>query len=134
MMTGADIVGALLRTYAPLTGAVPVAQIKAEMLPEGSPLPAVLVRDVSSIDRQPLRRGSWVRLTDRVAVTVRAASYRDRKVIIGLVRACCAGRTGDIGGGMRVAILTAGLGPGLIGPGNSFERTQDFRVSFDAQD
>ena len=42
--------------------------------------------------------------------------------------------TGDIGGALRVSILTAGLGPSLNGPGNSFEQTQDFRVSWDAED
>lgn len=49
-----------------------------------------------------------------------------------LVRDCCAGRTGNIGGGVNVSILTAGRGPELNGPGNTYERTADFRVSYDA--
>jgi len=131
-MTGADIVGALLRSHAALIARVPVANIKGGVLSETAPLPSLLVRVVSLVDRQPLRRTGWVRSVARVSVTVRAASYRDQGEIIRLVRDCCAGRVGDLGGAERVSILTAGLGPDLIGPGNSFEQAQDFRVSFDA--
>jgi hypothetical protein len=31
-----------------------------------------------------------------------------------------------------VSILTAGTGPDVAGPNDSYEQTQDFRVSFDA--
>lgn len=132
-MTGADIIGVLLRADQAVLGAVPAASIKGGQFPEGQALPALLVRTVSLVDRQPLKWAGWVRVTARISVTVRAVSYRDQNAIIALVRACCAGRTGDIGGAKRVSILTAGLGPDVIGPGNSFEQTQDFRVSFDAE-
>jgi hypothetical protein len=132
-MTGVDIVGALLRAYEPLTLLVPEARIKAGVLPEAANLPALLLRTVSSVDRQPLKRGQLVRVTDRVAVTVRAASYRDQKAVIKLVRKCCAGWLGSMEDAERVSILTAGLGPDVGGPAASFEQTQDFRVSFDAQ-
>lgn len=131
-MTGVDIVGGLLRAYQPLLTVVPAERIKAGVLPDGVALPALLVRLVSGVDAQPLKRTGWERRTHRVSVTVRAAAYRDQAAAIELVRACCAGRTGDIGGAARVSILTAGLGPDVDGPANSFEQTQDFRVSFDA--
>ena len=131
-MTGADIIGALLLDDQAILEIAPPDRIKEDRLPDGVALTALLVRTVSSVDRQPLVRGPLVRQTDRVSVTVRAGSVRDRKVAISRVRSCCAGRTGDIGGGLRVSILTAGLGPSLNGPGNSFEQTQDFKVSFDA--
>jgi len=131
-MTGVTIIGALLRADASLLAVVPADRIKAGRLPDGVALPALLVRTVSSIDRQTLKRGVTVRTTDRVSVTVRAASYRDQRAVIEMVRAACAGRVGDIGGGSRVSILTAGTGPDVNGPANSFEQAQDFRVSFDA--
>lgn len=131
-MTGVDIVGSLLRAYQPLTNLVPEARIKAGALPDGVMLPALLVRLVSSVERQPLRRGATTRTTDRVAVTVRAANYREQVAVIKMVRACCAGKVGNIGGGSSVSILTAGTGPDVIGPAASFEQTQDFRVSHDA--
>jgi len=131
-VSGVAIVGALLRAYAPLASVVDAASIKAGKLPDGVALPAILVRSVSMVERQNLRRGATVRAIERVSVAVRASSYRQQREIIGLVRACCAGRTGDVGGGIRVSITTAGTGPDVGGPANSFEQTQDFRVSFDA--
>lgn len=131
-MSGVEIIGALLRADTDMTALVPIDRIKAGRLPDGVPLPALLVRTVSVVDRQPLKRVGWVRVTARVAVAVRAANYAEQERAIRLVRRCCAGRTGDIGGGVRVSILTAGTGPDVAGPANSFEQTQDFRVSFDA--
>lgn len=130
-MSGVIIVGTLLRTFAPLTVLVPAQWIKAGTLPADAPLDALLVRCVSRTDRQPLRRGGSVRAIERVAVTVRATSYRRQQEILRLARRACAGFTGDVAGAVRVAILTAGLGPDLTGPGDSFEQTQDFRVSFE---
>ena len=131
-MTGADIVAALLIADLNVIGVVPATGIKLGRLPDGVALPALLARTVSSVERQPLKRGATIRTVDRVSVTVRAASYRDQVTAMKLVRQCCAGRTGEIGGGSNVSILTAGTGPDLNGPADSFEQTQDFRVSFDA--
>ena len=131
-MSGVDIIGALLRDDAAVLALVPEAQIKGGRLPDGTLLPALLVKETSTVERQTLKREATTRTIDRVSVTVRAASYRDQRLAMRLVRACCAGRTGDVGGGVRVSILTAGTGPELDGPANSFERTQDFRVSYDA--
>ena len=129
-MTGADIIGVLLRAYDPLVQMVPAERIKAGSLGDNVALPALLVRTVSVVDRQSLKRIGAVRRTDRVSVTVRAASYRDQVEAIRLVRECCAGKTGDIAGASGVSILTAGTGPDLSGPANSFEQAQDFRTSF----
>jgi hypothetical protein len=131
-MSGVDIIGALLLADADLLAMVPAGQIKAGMLPDGVPLPALLVRSTSSVERQSLRRTATTRTTDRVSVTVRAPSYRDQVAIIKRVKQCCAGQTGNIGGASSVSVLTAGTGPDVIGPASSFEQTQDFRVSFDA--
>lgn len=130
-MNGDDIVGAMLIEYAPLTAVVAVTGIKTVAIPDNTPLPNLLITVVSSVDRQPLRRGSFVRVKDRVQVKVRAQNHEERREVIRLVRKCCAGMTGAIGGGVNVAILTAGQGPDLRGPGNSYEKAQDFSVSFD---
>jgi hypothetical protein len=130
VITGSDIIGALLLAHEPLTSVVPVERIKAARLGE-VPLPALVVTEISSVDRQTLTIGRFVRTTDRVSVTVRTASHRDRKRAIRLVRQACAGRTGTIAGAHRVSVLTAGRGPEMDGPGDSFEQAQDFKVSFD---
>lgn len=131
-MTGAEIVGELLRADPAFTAIVPIERIKLGKLPIDIGLPAIVVRVISLTDRQPLKRGARTRSSSRIAVTVRAANVRDQRLVIGLARDCCAGRVGDFAGAERVSILTAGLGPDVDGPGDSFEQTQDFRVSFDA--
>ncbi len=131
-MNGAAVIGALLRESEQVTAAVPLAQIKAGALPENCALPALLIRTVSVVDRHRLKQAAVTRSTERVSVTVRAASYRDQSQIIRLVRKVCAGFVGDKGDALRAAVLTAGLGPDVLGPGGSFEQSQDFRVSFDA--
>ncbi len=130
-MTGVEIVGAILRDHPALVERIPVERIKAGSLPDNIVLPALLLRTVSSIDRQWLKRSDVWRVTDRVSVAVRASSYVDQIAIIQIVKRLCGGLTGDIGGALRVSILTAGTGPDVGGPANSFEQTQDFRVSFD---
>lgn len=131
-MTGRDIIGALLRADSAILAIVPEERIKGGRLPEAIDLPALVVRTVSSKERPTLKRTATTRTIDRIAVTVRAASDRQKGAVIALVKACCAGRTGNIGGGSRVSILCAGTGPDTAGPANSFEQTQDFRVSYDA--
>jgi hypothetical protein len=130
-MTGVDIVGELLRANAPLVAKVPLANIKAGALPENAPLPALLLRTVSRVERQRLKRGTMVRYVERVAVAVRAATYREQVAIMKMVLPICAGFTGSLGTATNIAINSAGTGPDLIGPGNTFEQTQDFRVGFD---
>lgn len=130
-MTGADIVGALLRAYPPLLELVPAERIKGGRLPPGMTAPALLVRTISSVERQRLKRGQTVRTADRVSVTVRAASYDQQIRIIELVVDACADRTGSMVGATDYAVLTAGRGPDMDGPGDTFEQAQDFRASFD---
>lgn len=132
-MSGVDIIGALLRADANLIAVVPVERIKAARLPDGVVLPALVVTFTSGVERQTLKREAVTRTTDRISVTVRAANERDRASVIGLVVKACAGLTGDFGGGgERYSVLTAGRGPYLSGPGDTYEQTQDFRVSYDA--
>lgn len=130
-MNGVDIMGALLRGHPPLTAIVAGTSIKAGALPDGVILPAVLVRSVGSADRQMLKRNGFVRVTERVSVAVRAPSYREQVAAVKAIRRSSAGVIGDYPPVMRVSILTAGTGPDMRGPADSFEQTQDFRVSYD---
>lgn len=133
-MSGGEILGALLRDDAALIAEVKASAIKGGRLADDEALPVLLVRSLSIVDRQSLALEAMVRSTERVSVTVRAASYRDRKTIMGLLRT--AGRAGMVidamGDARNISVLTAGAGPELNGPGNSFERNQDFYVSYDA--
>ncbi|TCP64268.1 hypothetical protein [Sphingomonas sp. PP-CE-1G-424] len=131
-MTGVDIIGELLLDHAPLIELIAAESIQSGALPEQVVLPALLVRLVSNVERQMLKRSGTVRTIDRVSVTVRADKYADQGEAIRLAVKACAGRTGSYAGATNVSVLTAGRGPDARGPGNSFEQAQDFRVSFDA--
>ncbi|MGW8190158.1 tail completion protein gp17 [Sphingomonas hankookensis] len=131
-MSGAMIVGTLLEADAAVLAAVPATAIKLGRLPDGTTLPLLLVRTVSEIERQPLKRQGWVRRVERVSVAIRARSYREQKAILRLINGVCVGAKGDLAGCRRVSIVAAGVGPDVDGPGGSFEQTHDFRVSFDA--
>ncbi len=132
-MNGVAIVSALLRENADVTAIVRPDDIKGGRLADDAQLPVLLVRSLSVVDRQTLAREALVRSTERVSVTVRAATYRDQRAIIKLVRTVCTGLVVKaIDDASGISVLTAGAGPDLNGPGNSFERNQDFYVSYDA--
>ncbi len=131
-MSGVDIIGALLTADAALTALVPADRIKGGALPEQAPLPAVLVRSVSLVERPKLRREGTTRVIERVAVAVRANSYAEQRAVMQAVRDACAGFVGAIAGCSAVTVRADGRGPDLRGPGGSFEQSQDFRVAFDA--
>ena len=130
-MTGADIAAALMIGDQATVTLVTADNIKLGQLPDGVALPALLARTVSVVDRQKLTRGGTRRRTDRVSVTVRAASYRNQVAVIAQVRALFDTLVTDVTGAGRVSILLAGTGPDLAGPANSFEQAQDLRISFD---
>lgn len=130
-MTGAEVVGDLLRARAALVAIVAAEWIKLGSLPESAPLPSILIRTTSLTDWQTLRVGALIRSTGRISVAVRAKDYRQQGALIREVRKLH-GFTGDHGDARRISIRTAGLGPDVRGVGGSFEQTQDFRVSFDA--
>jgi len=132
-MTGSEIIGAQLRADVPLTAVVRAEAIKGGRLSDDEALPVLLVRSISIVDRQTLALEAKVHVIERVSVTVRAASYRSRAAIMTLLRS--AGRAGMVIPAMQdatnISILTAGAGPELNGPGDSYERNQDFTVSYD---
>jgi hypothetical protein len=131
MMDGADIIGTLLRNDEAVIAKVIAPQIRLGRLAEDAPLPSLLGRTISVVERIKLKRTGKIRMTERVAVTVRAASYRDQVTIMKLLPAACAGKTGDFGAATGVSVQNAGVGPDVDGPGNSFEQTVDFRVSYE---
>lgn len=131
-MTGVDIVGALLLESADVLARVPEGNIKAGLLTEDVGLDALLVREISNVERLRLKRSGLVRYTDRVSVTVRARTYDGMDSIRKIVRRVCAGFTGSMEGATNIAITSAGSGPDLIGPGNTFEKAVDFMVTYEA--
>lgn len=131
-ITGAYIIGDLLRADNDFVANVPAERIKLGAIPDGSPLPLVLIRRISSVDRDGLEPGSSTPTFDRVSVLVRADNYRDQCRLIQLVKQACRGKRGGFETGRNFSVRPAGTGPDLRGPASSYEQTQDFRVFYNA--
>lgn len=130
-MNGVVAVRALLAAHAPLTSLVPVAQIVAGVVPQGSALPALSLMSVSSTDRNIMKAGAVRRVTERVQVTVLAATYPAAKAILKAVRQAAADRTPTIAGITQVTVHTDSAGPDFLDEQAGIHmQTQDFRVSF----
>jgi len=130
-MNGVIAVRSLLVADTGVTALVPVAQIVAGSLPQGSGLPAIALMSVSSTDRNIPAPGPQRRVTERVQVTVLAASYPAAKAIIRAVRAAAADRMPAIDGLTDVTVHTDSAGPDFLDEETGIHmQTQDFRVSF----
>ena len=130
-MNGVIAVRSLLVADTGVTALVPLAQIVAGALPQGSGLPAISLMSVSSTDRNIPAPGPKRRVIERVQVTVLAASYPAAKAIIRAVRAAAADRMPAVDGLTDVTVHTDSAGPDFLDEGTGIHmQTQDLRVSF----
>ena len=130
-MNGVIAVRSLLVADTGVTALAPVARIVAGMLPQGTDLPAISLISVSSVDRNIPAPGPKRRVTERVQVTVLAATYRQVKAILAAVRKAAADQTPTIDGLFDVTIHTDSAGPDFLDEENGIHmQTQDLRVSF----
>ena len=130
-MNGVISVRTLLVTDTGTTALVPPARIAAGMLPQGTDLPAISLMSVSSVDRNIPAPGPKRRVTERVQVTVLAASYRQVKAILAAVRRATADQMPTIDGLFDVTVHTDTAGPDFLDEETGIHmQSQDLRVSF----
>lgn len=129
-MSGVAIVRYKLSQYGALTAVVPAARIQAGVLPEGTALPLISVAQTSSTPLNQVAQTSGLR-TDRVQVTVEAASYPDVRTLLGLVRAALPYTRGTVNG-----IACDSIVPDIEGPDGfdnnlmSYFQSQDYIVTW----
>lgn len=131
-INGAYIIGELLRADNGLTALVPAENIKLGAIPDGTALPVMLIRLISSVAREGLSPNDATPTFDRVAVLVRAKNYREKCLIINLLKDACRGQRGGFDTGLNYSVRLAGTGPDLRGPADSYEQTQDFRLFYNS--
>ena len=132
-MNGGIAVRTLLVTDTGMTALVPEARIAAGMLPQGTDLPAISLMSVSSFDRNIPAPGPKRRVTERVQVTVLAATYRQVKAILAAVRKAAADQMPTIDGLFDVTVHTDTAGPDFLDEETGIHmQSQDLRVSFNA--
>ena len=130
-MNGVIAVRSLLVADIGVTSLVPVAQIAAGMLAQGTDLPAISLMSVSSVDRNVPAPSAKRRVTERVQVTVLARTYPEVKAIIAAVRQAAADQTPNIDGLFDVTVHTDSAGPDFLDEETGIHmQAQDFRVSF----
>lgn len=144
-MSAVKIIRALLAADTIVSALVPSSRIIAGVLPQGVVLPAVAVTEVSRVDRDSLKPGSFAHSTSRVQVTVIAASYPVQKQLLEAVRHACRDKLGVLDstvvgdwqtyflhiGISGVSVLLAGTGPDFNDSVTGFYmQSQDFKVSF----
>lgn len=130
-MNGVIAVRSLLVTDTRVTPLVPEARITAGTLPQGSVLPAISLKSISSVDRNIPAPGAKRRVTERVQVTVLARTYPEAKALIAAVRATTADHMPIIDGLTDVTVHTDSAGPDFIDEETGIHmQSQDLRVSF----
>ncbi|MEX6725898.1 tail completion protein gp17 [Parapedomonas caeni] len=130
-MNGVIVVRSLLVADTGVTALVPAVRIGAGMLAQGTSLPAISLMSVSSTDRNIHAPGPKRRVTERVQVTVLAASYPAAKAVMRAARAAAADRMPAIDGLTDVTVHTDSAGPDFLDEETGIHmQTQDFRVSF----
>jgi hypothetical protein len=128
---GVAVIRALLAADGALVALVPAGRIVAGVLPLDTPLDAIAVDDVSTVDRNIPAPGATRHAAERVQVTVMAASYPRLKAAMRAVRHAAADYAGDIAGLEQVTVQTAGTGPYFLDSQSSIHmKTQDFLVEY----
>lgn len=132
-MNGTAAIIQLLHADAAVLALVPAARVMAGVLPLGTALPAVAVAPVSGIDLQSVDDNSERFVTDRVQVTVMAATFPEVEALISAIKSAGDAKRPTVSGISNVVVRTDGQGPWFMNEGASIHlRTQDFKVSYTA--
>src|SRR5688572_15144732 len=112
-MSGAAIVGTLLRANAALIAVVPAAKIFNGVIPINTVLPAISITEVSAVDTRTLRMTETPLITSRVQVTVQTKNYAQQKQVIELIRKALPHTRGTVGSYSVDRILPDSAGPDM---------------------
>lgn len=129
-MSGVAIIRYKLANNAALTVVVPATRITAGVLPQNTTLPAISVTLVSGVTGLQVAKASGLR-TDRVQITVDAATYPQVRQILALCRAALPYTRGSVNGVACDSILPDIEGPdGFDDLLKTYFQSQDFMVTW----
>ncbi len=130
-MNGVAAVRQVLIADAALIALVPATRIAAGVLPLDTALPAISVSSIGSNDRNLPSPGTYRHVSERVQVTVMAATYPSQKAILKAVRHAAADQFPTVSDINAVTIHTETAGPDFMDEAASiYLGSQDFRVTF----
>lgn len=125
-MSGVAVVRYLLANNAGLTAVVSATKIMGGVLPINTELPAISIRQVSGIEYPIIKRGNNMFVTERIQVSVLAATYPSQKSIIELVRDALPGTRGTVN-----SFIVDSITPDIDGPDLYSDNPQIFEQSVD---
>lgn len=131
-MSAVAIVRSKLAGNATLIAQIPATRIFSGAVPEGTAIPCIGVTSIGTNDRNTVAMTETLKqATERVQVTVYAATYPLQKSYMALARAACPNSSGTINGFQCDSILPAGDGPDFFDDVLMvFEQSQDFIVKY----
>lgn len=130
-MSGVAVLRYMLANNAPLTVVVPANKIMAGVAPLNTALPAISIRQISGQEYQTIKRGSNQLVTERIQVTVLAATYPTQKSILNLIRSAVVSTRGTVNTFSVDSITHEGDGPDLYNDDPViYEQSIDFMVMF----
>ena len=132
MSDGVAVIRQLLVAHSELTALVPATRIMAGPMPLGVTLPAISITSVSSNDLNIPSPGATRFVTERVQVTVFAATYPSQKQVLREVKQAAADKFyPTVSGISGVTVHTDSAGPDFMDDQASIRvGTQDFKVRF----
>ena len=131
-MSAVKVIRALLAVYAPVLALVPAARIVAGTVPQGMPLPAICLAEISRVELPTVSRGQrTVQVTARVQVTVHASTYPDQKAVLQAARLGAGAHTGTVAGVAVRSVMRDVVGPDMTDDeAGVYQQSRDFKVVF----
>jgi hypothetical protein len=134
-MSGVSIVVALLRAHAPVMAILPSSSVYAGPVPQGKPLPAISVTEISSNEQDTVNRDKPKTLVrSRVQVTVLAAGqggYAKMKELLLAAKLGAGNHTGMVGAHEVNSVRPYGVNPEMpVDDAGIYEQSRDFMVTF----
>ncbi len=136
-MSGVSVCWYLLKTNSPVLAVVPATRIMCGDLPMNAVLPAISVKQISSVPFNLLKTNEANKQhADRVQVTAMfkgSGGYASLKAFMKLVLAACPSQRGTVNGITVDSIQPEMEGPDLYDPeGDIYSQSRDFIVRWQA--
>ena len=131
-MSAIKVIRALLAAHAPVLALVPAARIVAGTVPQGMPLPAIGLTEISRVELPTVSLGQRaVQVTARVQLTVHASTYPDQKAVLQAARLGPGAHTGTVAGVEVRSVMRDVVGPDMADDeAGVYQQSRDFKVVF----
>lgn len=130
-MSGPIAVRSFMRDDNDLVALVDTRMVADDVLPQGTTLPALLIKSISLIDRNIPNPGAMQHVRERVRVEGHCATARERRALMLAVRrAAFANRFPTVDGLSRVTVHPEAGGPDGIGDASVRVGIQDLILTY----